>query len=52
MIEKRKREAIAAKYRRNRKGISLSNREAENHKSDTEDDMDPDQAKNKYLLQF
>ncbi len=48
MIEKQKAEAIAAKHRRNRGGISLSSKEEKNYHSDTVDDEDPDQAEGKY----
>ena len=52
-MEKRKTEAMAAKCRRARGTISLSSKEKENYKSDTEDEMDPDQAgDDKNLLQL
>ena len=42
MMERRKAEFIAAKRRRTREGISLSNKEEDGN--DTEDDTDPDRA--------
>ena len=48
MIERRKVEAIATKWRRARGGINLSSEEKD--ESDTEDDTDLDQADDKYPL--
>lgn len=50
--EKRKIKVMAAKYQRTRKRICLSSKEEENYESNTTDEMDPNQANNKYLLQF
>ena len=44
MVERRKTEAMAAKYQRARGGISLSSKQEENYKSVTGDKTDPDQA--------
>ncbi len=44
MVERRKTEAMAAKRRRARRGISLCSEEKENYESDTGDETDPDQA--------
>ncbi len=44
IVEKRKTEAMAAKCRRARGGISSSNEEEENYESDTGDETDTDQA--------
>ena len=52
MFERQKTEAIAAKRRKDRRRISLSKGKEGNHKSNTGDDTDLDQAKNKYLLQL
>ncbi len=53
MVERRKTEAMAAKRRRARGGISLSSEEEENYESDTGDETDPDQADdNKNPLQL
>ena len=51
MVEKQKTEAMDAKCHRNRKGISLFSKKKGNYKSDTRDDIDPNQADDKYLLQ-
>ena len=50
MIEKRKAEVMAAKWRRARGGISLSSEKEE--ESDTGDDTDLDQADDKYPQQL
>ena len=50
MIERRKVEAIVAKWRRAGGRIGLSNEEED--QSDTKDDMDPDQANDKYPVQL
>ena len=50
MVERWKIEAIAAKYCKNRGGISMSNEEKGNYESDTRNDTDPDQADDKYPL--
>ena len=50
MMERRKAEAMAAKWRRARGGISLFSEEED--ESDTGDDMDPDQADGKYPFQL
>ncbi len=47
-MEKQIAKAIAAKRHRNRGGISLFSEKKENYDSDTADDTDPDQAKNKH----
>lgn len=52
MIEKQKTKAMATKWKRARGGISLSNEEEGNYKSDTKDETNPDQVNNKYLLQL
>ena len=41
---------MVAKCCRKRKRISLSSREKKNHESNTRDDTNPDQAKDKYPL--
>ncbi len=46
MVDKQKIEAIFAKRRKARGGISLSNEEKENYESDTRDETDPNQAGN------
>ena len=51
-MKRQKTETMVAKRRRNRGGISLFSRDEGNHKSDTGNDTDPNQAKNKGLLQF
>lgn len=43
---------MTAKFYRNRREINLFGEKEENHKSGTGDDMNPDQAKDKYLLQI
>ena len=49
-MEKRKTETMAAKQHKSRREIGLfSKKDDEN---DTKNDTDPDQADNKYLLQF
>ena len=50
MIKRRKAETMAAKQRRARGGICLSNEEKD--ESDIRDDRDPDQANDKYPLQL
>ena len=52
MMEKRKTKAMAAKHRKDRREISLSSEEKGNYESNTKDDTDPDQADNKYPLQY
>ena len=53
MMKKRKTETMAARRQRARGGISLSNEEEKNYKSDTENETNPDQAgNNKNPLQF
>lgn len=52
MVERWKGEAMAAKCCKDKRGFSLSSGEEKNHESDTENDTDPDQAKDKYLLQL
>ena len=42
--------SYGCKLPRNKGVISLSSEEKENYESDTEDNTDPDQADNKYLL--
>ena len=49
-MERWKTKAMTAKRRRNRRGISLSIEKKKNYESNTEDDMDPNQADNKYPL--
>ncbi len=44
MVERRKTEAMAAKYRRARGGISLSSEQGANYESDTRDETDPNQV--------
>lgn len=50
MIKKWKTEAITVKCQRVRESICLFSEEKENFDSDTEDEIDPNQADNKYLL--
>lgn len=52
IIEKRKIEAMAKKYRKTRKERSLISEKKENYESDTRDEINPEQAKDKYLQQF
>lgn len=53
MIEKRKIKVVATKHEKVREEISMYNQKKENYKSDTKDEIDPDQAGNdKYRLQF
>ena len=49
-MERRKAEAIAAKWRRARRRISLSSKEED--ESDIRDDTDSDQTNEKYLRQL
>ncbi len=42
MVERRKAEAIAVKRRKNKEGISLSNKEKENDDSNTANNIDTD----------
>lgn len=51
-IKRQKTKAMVAKRCRNRRGINLFNRKEENHKNDTRDDTNPDQAEDKYLLKL
>ena len=46
IMEKQKTEAMTAKCRRARGGISLSNEEEKNYESDTRDKTDPNQVGN------
>lgn len=41
---------MAVKRYSNTGGISLSGKEEENYKSDTKDDIDPDNSNDKYIL--
>lgn len=43
---------MVAKRYKDRRKISLFNKKEVNYKSDTRNDMDPNQANNKYLLQY
>lgn len=43
---------LGAKHCKTKKEISSSSAEKENYKSDAKDDMDPDQADDKYPLQL
>lgn len=53
MVERRKTEAIVAKYQKARREISLSSKEKENYKSNTGDKINPDKVGNKkYPLQL
>lgn len=52
IVEKRKAEVLTVKRLRARRGISLSSIKEENYESDTKDNIDPDQANDKYLLQL
>lgn len=52
IVERRKTEAMAAKYWRAGEEISLSSKEKKNDENDTRDETNPDQANNKYLLQL
>lgn len=47
-----KTKAMAAKRRRNRREISLSSEEERNYESNTKKDTDPEQADDKYPLQY
>ena len=46
IVERQKTEAMAAKCRRAREGISSSNEKEENYESDTRDETDPNQVGN------
>lgn len=46
MVEKQKTETMTTKYQRIRGGISLSNKEKRDYKSNIRDEMDPDKAGN------
>ncbi len=48
MVERRKVEAIIAKYHGNKRGISLYNEEEKNYSSDIVDDIDPNQTEGKF----
>lgn len=48
MIKKRKTQAIAAKYQKARRGISMFKKEKENYNGDTKNKIDSDQANNEY----
>ena len=50
MIKRWKTKAIAAKYCRDRRGISLFSKEERNYESEIGDDTNLNQANNKYLL--
>lgn len=50
MVEKQRTEVIAAKYQRVRGVISLSGEEEENYESETENERDPNEANDEYLL--
>ena len=50
MVERQKTEAMAAKRYRDRRRTSFSSKKEGNYESDTKNDVDPDQANNKYLL--
>lgn len=52
IVKKQKAKALVAKCCRTRKGINWSNTKKENYESDTKDDMDIDQANDKYSLQL
>lgn len=50
MVERQKTKSMAAKRCKNRKKISLSSKKKTNYKGDTKNDIDLNQANNKYLL--
>lgn len=52
IVERRTTEAMATKCRRNRGGIGLSSKKEENYESDIGDDINPDQADDKYPLHY
>lgn len=52
MVEKQRIKAMAAKLQRAREGVSLSSKEKKNYESDTKDEIDLNQANNKYPLQL
>lgn len=52
IVEKRKAKVMAAKRYKAREEISSSNVEEENYKRNTKDDIGPDKANDKYLLQI
>lgn len=52
MIKRQKIETIAAKYHKDRDRINLSNKKEKNYKGDTRNNMDLNQANDKYLLQI
>ena len=52
MVERWKIETMAAKRQRARRGIDLSSEKKEDYESDTEDEMDLDQANDEYPLQL
>ena len=51
-MKRRKTKAMAAKRQRARGGIHLSSEEKEDYESNTRDEIDSDQADDKYLLQL
>lgn len=51
IIKKQKIEIIATKHSKARRGISLFSEEEEDYKSNTGEEINLDQADNKYLLQ-
>ena len=52
IVERRKTKAIIAKCQRAKGGISLSSEEKESYESDSKDEIDLDQANDKYPLQL
>ena len=52
MVERQKTKAMAAKYHKNRRGISLSSRKEENYKSDIKHNINAEQVKDKYPQQL
>ena len=52
MIKKQKIKTMTGKCYKNRRQINLSNKKEKNYKSDIRDNINLDQANNKYLLQL
>lgn len=52
MIERQNIKAMIVKYYRNKKRTSLFNKKKGNYKSNTRNNMNPNQANEKYSLQY
>ena len=52
IVERRRTKTMAAKCQRAKERISLSSEEEKDYKSDSKDEIDPDPANDKYLLQL